>query len=253
MTRFASKKLIAGNWKMNGVGQEGEFRALVEGLRAEPPKHHVWLFPPATLLADFSKADLSNLSGANLSGADLSGVVDESIWLGGQDCHPEAHGPYTGDISASLLGAAGAKAVIVGHSERRLGYKETDALVRAKAEAALKAGLEVIVCVGEEAQHTGQRDVIARQLAGSLPSEPVVVAYEPIWAIGTGHTPSLDEMRAMHAHISTLTPAGTRVLYGGSVTPDNAAEILALPEVGGVLVGGASLNAKDFMAIIRSA
>jgi triosephosphate isomerase len=188
------------------------------------------------------------------------------IALGGQDCHPKPSGAHTGDISADMLADAGAAFVILGHSERRADHGETDALVRAKAEAAVAAGLVAIICVGEtEAQRDAGETlaVIAGQLAGSVPAaaspQTTVIAYEPVWAIGTGRTPTLPEIAEVHADIrarlSTLFGAaasGFRLLYGGSVKPSNAAEIFALPNVDGALVGGASLKAADFGGIIAA-
>jgi triosephosphate isomerase len=204
--------------------------------------------PPATLIAKF---------------ADRATVSD--IGIGGQDCHPEPSGAHTGDISAEMLSAVGASHVIVGHSERRANHGETDELVARKAAAAQRAGLTAIVCVGEsESQREAgeARDVVARQVEGSLPADldpaRLVVAYEPVWAIGTGRTASAEDIAAMHAHIRGLlrtrfpsTPV--RILYGGSVKPANAADILAVENVDGALVGGASLRADDFLAIAVAA
>jgi triosephosphate isomerase len=187
------------------------------------------------------------------------------IAVGGQDCHANVSGAHTGDISAEMLKDAGASYTIVGHSERRADHSEADAAVRAKAQAALRAGLCAIICIGEtEAQYRAGETlgVLETQLAGSVPQRPgaaeVVVAYEPIWAIGTGLTPSLDEIARVHAHIRGILGAASaeggviRILYGGSVNPANAAAILSLEEVNGALVGGASLNADNFWAIARS-
>ncbi|QQQ18993.1 triose-phosphate isomerase [Brevundimonas vitis] len=246
-----SVKLIAGNWKMNGLASSlVEATALKSALEADPADCRVALCPPATLIAQMAW---------QLRGG--------SIELGGQDCHAAASGAFTGSISAAMLADAGARLVILGHSERRAGFAETDAVVAAKVEAALQAGLEPIICVGEtlEQRQAGQAvAVVADQVAGSLPlslaDQAFAVAYEPVWAIGTGLTPSLDQIEEVHAAIraaliARLGPAGQTapILYGGSVKPSNAAEILAVPEVGGALVGGASLKAEEFIGIIRGA
>jgi triosephosphate isomerase len=208
--------------------------------------------PPATLLAVF----------AEKTGGILPGDHDV-LWLGAQDCHPKASGAHTGDISAEMLADAGASFVIVGHSERRAEHGETDALVRQKAEAAWRAGLTSIVCVGEtQAQRdAGQTlDICSGQLNGSLPdgatADNLVVAYEPVWAIGTGLTPTVEDVKQVHQFIrdKLITRfkgegARIRILYGGSVKPSNAAELMAVPHVNGALVGGASLKAADFLAI----
>jgi triosephosphate isomerase len=196
----------------------------------------------------------------------MARAAGEGIEIGGQDCRAESHGAFTGDVSAVMLRDAGATLVILGHSERRQGHGETDAVVAAKAEAALSAGLEPIICVGEtlEQREAGRAvEVVRGQVMGSLPAilaekGAFAVAYEPVWAIGTGLTPSLEQIEAVHravraAMIERLGPAGAArpILYGGSVKPDNAREILAVPEVGGALVGGASLKAADFLGIVR--
>ncbi|MEO5805162.1 triose-phosphate isomerase [Devosia sp.] len=241
--------LIAGNWKMNGVSASlAELTALGQALTAGPaPRAIVVICPPATLLA-----------AASAHGAS-SGIL-----TGGQDCHPAKSGAHTGDISAAMLADAGAQYVIVGHSERRANHGETDELVRAKAEAGFAAGLKPIICVGEtEAERdAGQAEtVVERQLAGSIPDSEAtfVVAYEPVWAIGTGRTPTNAEIAQMHARIrGVLTArfgergASVNILYGGSLKPSNAREILAIEHVNGGLVGGASLLAKDFAAIISA-
>jgi|LNFM01.1.fsa_nt_gb triosephosphate isomerase len=247
----ARRPLIAGNWKMNGL--KAEAGKLVGELLQDVGKPGVvgcelLVCPPATL----ASAVAGQLSGS-------------AVALGGQDCHAKASGAHTGDISAAMLRDAGATYVIVGHSERRTDHGESDGQVLAKAQAAQTAGLVAIVCIGEtEAQYVaGQTlDVLARQIAGSVPAgakaAATVVAYEPVWAIGTGRTPTNDEIAAAHAHIRkelaklTGEAAGIRLLYGGSVKPSNAAEILRLPDVDGALVGGASLNAADFAAIARA-
>ena len=246
------RQLIAGNWKMNG--SLAMANALLAALReAEPLGCDLLVCPPATLLTIAAHA---------LHGSPIA--------VGGQDCHARPSGAHTGDISAAQLRDAGATHVILGHSERRADHAETDAQIRAKAEAAATAGLTPIVCVGEtEAQRlAGQaNDIIAAQLTGSLPDGFAgpdgfsgIVAYEPVCAIGTGRTPTEADVAAMHAHIratllARLGPAGAtlRILYGGSVKPTNAAALMALPNVGGALVGGASLAAEDFLGIARAA
>jgi triosephosphate isomerase (TIM) len=240
---------IVGNWKMNGS------RALLTEARAigraaaRFPEVEVALAPPFTL---------------------IQSMRDEvpGIGVGGQDCHVEASGAFTGDVSAAMLADAGADFTIVGHSERRAMHGESDAVVQAKAEAALAAGLTVILCVGEtEAERdSGQAEaVVAAQLDGSLPrtddaAAKLAVAYEPVWAIGTGRVPSLDDVAAMHRSIRARLKAiygeaggDVRILYGGSVNARNARELLSAEEVGGALVGGASLAAENFTAIISAA
>jgi triosephosphate isomerase len=240
------QKLIAGNWKMNGLkGALHEALELAGQLAHEPAKARVAVCPPATLVASMADA---------LAGAD--------VLVGGQDCHAEPSGAFTGDISAEMLADAGARLVIVGHSERRAGHGETDEIVAAKARAALRAGLEPIVCVGEmlgERKAGRTLEVVSRQVKGSVPAElegrAFAVAYEPVWAIGTGLTPTTAEIEEVHQAIRDLLGKGgaaAPILYGGSVKPSNAAEILAAREVGGALVGGASLKCADFLAIIRA-
>ena len=246
-----SVKLIAGNWKMNGLAVDlGEAAALKHALNAEPARCRVAVCPPATLIHRLSTV---------LGGC---GVVE----IGGQDCHAEASGAFTGSISGEMLADAGATLVILGHSERRASFGETDADVAAKTEAALTAGLEPIICVGETLEQREAGDavaVVSAQIAGSLPEslsgKAFAVAYEPVWAIGTGLTPTLEQIEEVHAAVRAamverLGEGGRTapILYGGSVKPSNAAEILAVPEVGGALVGGASLKAADFLAIIRA-
>ncbi|HEX3350102.1 MAG TPA: triose-phosphate isomerase [Acetobacteraceae bacterium] len=239
--------LIAGNWKMNGFGREAE--ALAQAIRdgAAGLACDLLVCPPAVALARVA---------AILSGSKVA--------VGGQDCHPEPSGPHTGDISAPMLRDSGATWVILGHSERRAEHHETDDMVRHKVAGAVAVGLTPIVCVGETAeQREGGRETeaVGWQIAGSLPKEfRGVVAYEPCWAIGTGQTPTPDEIAAMHLFIREelrreLGPHGAaiRILYGGSVKPANAGMVLALPEVGGALVGGASLIAADFLAIAGAA
>ena len=246
-----SVKLVAGNWKMNGLGASlGEAEALAKALQEQAAACRVALCPPATLIERMGRV-----------------LADTSVELGGQDCHAEASGAFTGSVSADMLVDAGAALVILGHSERRAGFGETDADVAAKVEAALTAGLEPIICIGETLaeREAGQAvEVVSRQVAGSLPvslsGKAFAVAYEPVWAIGTGLTPTLEQIEEVHAAVRTAMVArlgeGGRVapiLYGGSVKPSNAAEILAVAEVGGALVGGASLKAGDFLGIIRAA
>jgi triosephosphate isomerase len=243
-----ARPIVFGNWKMHGLRTDA--LALASGLaeRARKPAATLGVFPPATVLAEVA---------ANLVGS--------GITVGGQDCHEQTKGAFTGSISAAMLKDAGATAVIVGHSERRHGLGETDALVKAKAEAALEAGLLVVLCIGEtEAEWLGGRtlEVLERQLDGSWPggasAERVVVAYEPVWAIGTGRTPTLDDIDRSHAAIRArlekLAADGSEVaiLYGGSVKADNAAAIMGVPGVDGVLVGGASLDPQGFFAIYRA-
>jgi triosephosphate isomerase (TIM) len=246
------KPLVAGNWKMNGLRAAGtELRAVIDGIDAAlSGKVDLLVAPPATLLLGFARI---------AEGSALS--------IGAQDCHARAAGAHTGDISAEMLADAGCTAVIVGHSERRADHGETDAAVRQKAEAAVRAGLTAIVCVGEtEAQKdAGQTiDVVSTQLAGSIPegmpAAKLVIAYEPVWAIGTGRTPTAGDVAVVHAAIRNALVArfsdageGVRILYGGSVKPSNAAELLAVANVDGALVGGASLKAADFLGIARAA
>lgn len=241
--------LIAGNWKMNGgLDDLAPFTAALAAVWPSDRSKTATLLvcPPFPLLAPMQ---------ALLAGS--------AVKLGAQDCHAEAAGAHTGDVAARLLKALGAAYVILGHSERRADHGESDALVAGKARAAQAAGLIPIVCVGESeaVRDAGEaEDFVRGQLAGSLPDDFAgVVAYEPIWAIGTGRTPSINEVAAMHAAIraalAARLPAGRAmaILYGGSVKPDNAAALLAVPEVGGALVGGASLKAEDFLAIAAAA
>ncbi|MEL7215925.1 MAG: triose-phosphate isomerase [Pseudomonadota bacterium] len=241
------RTLIAGNWKMNGTGETlHEVKALLKDMG--DPNCDVLLCPPATLIARM----------AAMSGR---------IAIGAQDCHANATGAHTGDISAEMVVDAGGSAVIVGHSERRTDHDETDDMVKAKAEAVLRADLVAIVCVGEtEAERDAGKalEVVLAQTAASVPASAtaadVVIAYEPVWAIGTGRTPTLADIAEMHDALrAALTErfgddgAKMRLLYGGSMKPANAAEILALENVNGGLVGGASLKAQDFGAIIKAA
>ena len=244
------RKLVAGNWKMNGLKADGLALARALVLRAaagDPPECELAVCPPATLVGAV---------GETLRG---SGIA-----LGGQDCHAESSGAHTGDIAAAMLRDLGCTYVIVGHSERRANHGESDAQVRAKAKAARGAGLIPILCIGEtlaERDAGEALDVVERQLAGSLPDglkdEQIVIAYEPVWAIGTGRTPTTDDVAAVHARIRKILKdrvkngAGARVLYGGSVKPANALELLGVANVDGALVGGASLNAADFWAIAQ--
>jgi triosephosphate isomerase len=244
---MASRRpLVAGNWKMNGLrASAAELARIVEGA-AKLPAVDLLVCLPATLIAEFSAA-----------------VIGSQVRIGAQDCHAEPAGAFTGDLSAEMLKDAGATAVIVGHSERRSYHKETDADVRAKALAARRAGLLAIVCVGEtRADRDGGRAlaVVGAQLDGSLPDGAtagnLVVAYEPVWAIGTGLTPTPADVAEMHGFIRQRLMArfgaageGMRVLYGGSVKPSNAKELMSVPNVDGALVGGASLKADEFLAI----
>ena len=241
------RPLVAGNWKMNGLAASAvELAGIVEGAASLNGKAEMMVCPPATLISAFAQR-----------------AKGTALAIGGQDCHAKESGAFTGDISAEMLRDAGASAVIVGHSERRQYHAETDAAVAAKAQAAWRAGLIAIVCVGEtkDERTSGKAlDVVGKQLAGSLPdgctAANLVVAYEPVWAIGTGLTPTTQDVAEMHAFIRktlvTRFPAageGVRILYGGSVKPNNAAELMGVPDVDGALVGGASLKAAAFMGI----
>ena len=246
-----SVKLVAGNWKMNGLGASlGEAEKLAKALQEQAAACRVALCPPATLTDRMARV-----------------LADTPVEMGGQDCHAEASGAFTGSVSAEMLVDAGAVLVILGHSERRAGFGETDADVAAKVEAALAAGLEPVICIGEtlsQREAVQAVEVATRQVAGSLPpslaGKAFAVAYEPVWAIGTGLTPTLEQIEEVHAAVRAALVAGwgeggrmAPILYGGSVKPSNAAEILAVAEVGGALVGGASLKAEDFLGIIRAA
>ncbi|MBZ0129949.1 MAG: triose-phosphate isomerase [Rhodobacteraceae bacterium] len=243
------RRLAAGNWKMNGLRAAlDEVAKLAE---AQPdPAAEVVLCPPATLIRAMSKV-----------------CADNCVTIGAQDCHENQSGAHTGDISAEMLADAGAEYVILGHSERRETYRETDELVRRKTRAAWAAGLRAIVCIGEtedERIAANTLDIIGGQLASSLPDaatgENLVVAYEPVWAIGSGRVPTLDEIGEVHDFIRNRLEhrfgngvgRSVRLLYGGSMNPDNAAEIIAVPNVDGGLVGGASLKAEDFSRIISA-
>jgi triosephosphate isomerase (TIM) len=247
------RPLIAGNWKMNGLRTDGvalatELAGLMKG--AQKPAFDIVVCPPFTIIADVGKA-----------------IAGSGIALGAQDCHAADRGAHTGDVSAAMLADLGCRFVIIGHSERRTDHGETDAVVKAKAEAAVARGLTAIVCIGEtEAERDAGNtlDVVKAQLAGSLPESAsvvnVVVAYEPVWAIGTGRTPADHEVQEVHALIRARLAdalgveqaAQIRLLYGGSVKPDNARALLALPDVDGGLIGGASLKSRDFWAIAES-
>ena len=244
----AIRPLIAGNWKMNGLkASMAEFEAMLAGAPGVAAKADLLVCPPATLIAAFAE----KARGSN------------TIAIGAQDCHPRASGAHTGDLSAEMLADAGASAIIVGHSERRADHGESDALVRQKTEAVWRAGLTAIVCIGET-QHqrdAGQAlDICRGQLDLSLPDQAradnLVVAYEPVWAIGTGLTPTVGDVQQIHKFIRDFLiarfnreGARIRILYGGSVKPSNAAELMAVANVNGALVGGASLKAADFLAI----
>jgi triosephosphate isomerase (TIM) len=245
----ANRALVAGNWKMNGLAASlAELKALKDRVAERPvPEADIMVCPPATLLAQARYA-----------------LTGSKILLSAQDCHTESSGAHTGDLSAEMLADAGASAVIVGHSERRADHAETDSLVKAKASAAHRAGLTAIICIGETAQERrdgAALEVVERQLKGSLPDNAraanTVIAYEPVWAIGTGLTPTPADVAEVHGFIrgelgSLLGPdqAGAlRILYGGSVKPANAGELLSVPNVDGALVGGASQKANDFYAI----
>jgi triosephosphate isomerase len=237
-------KLIAGNWKMNGLRADGVLLAaeLVARAKAGTPACELLVCPPSTILIPV---------GTMLAG---SGIA-----LGGQDCAPAEKGAFAGDISAEMLKDAGCRYVIIGHSERRYLHGETDAQARAKVAAAWRAGLIAILCIGEtRAEREGgtQVAVCSGQVAGSLPDgatpDKLVIAYEPVWAIGSGLTPTVADIATIHQAVRGEIPEGTRMLYGGSVNPKNAAEILAMDDVDGALVGGASLKSDDFWAIAEA-
>lgn len=247
---MARRPLVAGNWKMNGLRANlDELARMVEAAKAAPAACDILVCPPATLIAPAAEV-----------------VKDSPVALGGQDCHHAKSGAHTGDISAAMLKDLGCSHVIVGHSERRTDHKESDEDVRAKAAAAIDSGLVAIICVGEtEAERDSGRtlDVVGRQLAQSVPdgvtAEQVIIAYEPVWAIGTGRTPTEEEVAEVHGHIRAglkecFGAAGEafRILYGGSVKPGNARALMAVSNVDGALVGGASLKAEDFAGIIAA-
>ncbi|MEX0282584.1 MAG: triose-phosphate isomerase [Arenibacterium sp.] len=243
------QKLAAGNWKMNGTGAAlNELTALAEAHKT--PACDILICPPATLI---SRA--------------ATHVAGSSLQIGAQDCHANESGAHTGDLSAQMLQDAGASYVITGHSERRQDHGESDAHIRAKSEAALKAGMSVILCIGEslKQRQAGQTlDVLAAQLKGSLPAnadgETLIIAYEPIWAIGTGEVASLEQIADVHrflrdaltTQLGADTAQAIRLLYGGSVKAGNAAEIFGVKDVDGALVGGASLTAEDFSPIVSA-
>lgn len=250
MSAIPPLPLVAGNWKMNGLGASlAEAEKIAAGVRSgQTGAFEAMLCPPATLLAPMR---------ARLGAG--------PVLLGGQDCHANASGAHTGDISAEMIKDAGGVAVIVGHSERRADHGESDIMVQAKALAAHRAGLTAILCVGEtEAERNAGKaqDVVGGQLAGSLPAGAaaanLVVAYEPVWAIGTGRTPTAADVGEMHAFIRARLQARFkdgaqfRILYGGSVKPSNAVELMGVANVNGALVGGASLKAEDFLGIIAA-
>jgi triosephosphate isomerase (TIM) len=241
------RPLVAGNWKMNGLKLSAAELGRINQCDGELWRSvDLMICPPATLLVTFAAAALGS-----------------KLQIGAQDCHEKPSGAFTGDISAEMIADAGATAVIVGHSERRTLHGETDAKVRAKTEAAWRAELTAIVCIGEtkaEREAGKTLDVLGQQLDGSLPEGAtganLVIAYEPVWAIGTGLTPSPDDVRDAHALIRSRLEkrfgeegAAVRILYGGSVKPSNAKELLLIPNVNGALVGGASLKAEDFLGI----
>lgn len=243
------RKLAAGNWKMFGTSASlSELRALAYAHAAA--EVDIMLAPPATLIHRMAEAGAGS-----------------PIAVAGQDCHADASGAHTGDISADMLRDAGASMVILGHSERRTDHAETNDMVRAKTEAAWAAPLTAVVCIGETEAQRRAGDTLAvleQQLRGSLPdgatADNTVIAYEPVWAIGTGLVPTLEEIAEVHQFLRTTLAerfgtdiaGGMRLLYGGSVKPGNAAEIFATPDVDGALVGGASLKAEDFSAIITA-
>ena len=238
------RKAIIGNWKMHGTrpGALALAEAAATHVRKVRPECEVVLCPPAVFLYEIHAA-----------------LASSGVKLGGQDCHAAAEGPFTGDISAAQLKEAGCSHVIVGHSERRAAYGEHNDAVRDKAAQAITQGLIPIICVGEPAEirQQGQAEAFVGAAARACVPEGVMpvqflLAYEPVWSIGTGNTPTLDDIIRMHAHLKTLLP-GAAVLYGGSVKGSNAAAILGLPEVDGALVGGASLKAEEFCAIVDAA
>jgi len=249
MASVEPRALVAGNWKMNGsVAMLEEPRQLAALLKDMTLKCDVMVCPPAILTPQV-----------------MSVLQDSRIQVGGQDCHWDASGAHTGDISAEMLREAGCAAVIVGHSERRTNHGETDETVGKKASGVYRAGLTAIICIGEtldERKGGKTLDVVSRQLKGSVPKGATaaytIIAYEPVWAIGTGLTPTTAEVAEVHAHIRSELAgimgndgAGVRILYGGSVKPSNAAELMGQPNVNGALVGGASLKAADFLGIIK--
>ncbi|MEO3385848.1 triose-phosphate isomerase [Mesorhizobium sp. CAU 1741] len=245
------RPLVAGNWKMNGTSADlPELAAIGNGfMKGLETELDALVCVPTTLLWRASEM-----------------LHRTPVKSGGQDCHASEKGAHTGDVSAEMLADAGAAFVITGHSERRADHGESDAVVHAKADAAWRAGLIAIICIGETQQEreAGKTlDILSRQIAGSVPTSAThastVIAYEPVWAIGTGLTPSVDDVAQAHAHIRTQLTAligdeasRTRILYGGSVKPSNARELLSVSNVDGALVGGASLKASDFLGIAES-
>ena len=241
------RPLIAGNWKMNGLSASAaELQAIIAASEPIAAKADMLICPPTTLVTAFATRARGSV-----------------VAIGGQDCHAGAFGAHTGDISAEMLRDAGAWFVIVGHSERRADHGETDSMVNAKASAAWRAGLTAIICVGEtQAERDGGKtlDVVGRQIAASVPdgatADRLLIAYEPVWAIGTGLTPTIKDVEQVHGFIReklvarfTAEGAEVRILYGGSVKPSNAGELLSVANVNGALIGGASLKAADFLAI----
>ena len=248
---MSRKILIAGNWKMNGLIEDGQSlaKAIATKVKTSKTNAEVLVCPPFTLLTSVKKA-----------------LRGSKVMLGAQDCHIQEKGAHTGDISPYMLKDAGCDYVIFGHSERRTDHKETNALIKAKAEAALKAGLKVIICIGEtlDERNAGKAlEVTEKQIKGSVPSissaANTVIAYEPVWAIGTGKTATPQDAEEVHAHIrkvlaqklSKSVASRMRILYGGSMKPANATELLAQENIDGGLIGGASLKAEDFWAIIE--
>jgi triosephosphate isomerase len=241
------RPLVAGNWKMNGLKRSSaELEKIVAGAAEVAGRTDLLICPPATLLAAFGKA-----------------AAGSKVAIGGQDCHHAASGAYTGDIAAEMLADAGATFAIVGHSERRTIHKETDADINAKTKAAWRAGLVAIICIGETREERDAKktlDVLGRQIDGSVPdgatAANTVIAYEPVWAIGTGLTPTTADVAEAHGFIRKRLASrhptaadGIRILYGGSVKPSNAKELMSVTDVDGALVGGASLLATDFLGI----
>lgn len=249
MTTPEIRPLVAGNWKMNGVRDSlTELKAIAAGVEPLAAKIDTLICPPVTLLY-----------------VSTALVTDSALKIGAQDCHTAQSGAFTGDISAEMIADCFGTFAIVGHSERRTLHKEDDALVRAKAEAAIAADLTAIVCIGEteaERKSGATLDVLKRQLAGSVPdgatAKTVVIAYEPVWAIGTGLTPTATDVEEAHAFMRSELKARfggegakMRILYGGSVKPSNAKELMGIANVDGALIGGASLKSADFLAICQ--
>lgn len=244
------RPIVAGNWKMNGVSNSvSEINSLKEKV-SSPSNCDILICPPATLIMAFSHI-----------------LKETPIELGGQTCHSAASGAHTGDISSEMLKDCGANYVITGHSERRMDHGELDKIVKAQTEAAWRAGLKAILCVGEligERKADLTLKVIERQLKNSIPegatADNLIIAYEPVWAIGTGLTPTVDDVATVHTFIRNnlietqgqQVGSNMRLLYGGSVKPGNAKELMAASNVNGALVGGASLKAEDFAGIIAA-